>query len=108
MIQNSAHFDPAERKFTFVRTQDVEPILESNKRLQNEPQDHKAGWRHTSTIPNIFYDKWLNEEWERGNKIMSIFSEEFARVIQKKLSDPDWRFLRTDNPSNPFYLGWSK
>jgi trehalose utilization protein len=105
---NSVYFDPSEKKFTHVRTQDVEDIIENNKRLQNTPQDHKAVWRHTSTIPNIFYDRWLNEEWEKGNRITSIFSEEFGKVIQRKLSDPDWRFLRTDNPSNPFYIGWRK
>jgi hypothetical protein len=30
------------------------------------------------------------------------------KVVQKKLQDPDYRWLRTDNPSNPFHLGWRK
>lgn len=106
-IVNRAHYDAAERRFTFERWQDVEAIIENNKRLRNTPQDHKSGWRHTSTIPNIFLDKWLNEEWERGNPIMMV-GEEWERLIQRKINDPEYRFLRVDNPSNPFHIGWSK
>lgn len=94
-IVNRAHYDAAERRFTFERWQDVEAIIENNKRLQNTPQDRNAIWRHTATIPNIFLEKWLHEEWERGNKVM-MWSEEFDKIIQQKLNDPDYRFLRVD------------
>jgi hypothetical protein len=96
MIVNRAHFDPSERKLTFERWQDVEAIIENNKRLQNTPQDRKAIWRHTSTIPNVFLEKWLHEEWDRGHIIMNLYGEEMEKVIQRKLNDPDYRFLRTD------------
>jgi len=96
MIVNRAHYDAPERKFIFERWQDVEPIIENNKRLQNTPQDRKAIWRHTASIPAIFIEKWLQEAWERGQRITTIFGEEMEKIIQQKLNDPDYRFLRVD------------
>src|SRR3954471_3015336 len=89
------HVDRSEEKFTWERVQDVEPILENNKRLQNLEQ--KSDWgRHVATIPNIFLEQWLNEEWGRGNSTLRMFTPEFDKMVERKLKDPDWRFLRTD------------
>lgn len=107
-IVNKAYYDPTDRSFTFQRTQDITDIIDRNKELQSLMQDHKADWRHTATIPNVIYEQWISEEWARGNKITQIFGPEMEKIVQKKLSDPDNKWLRTDNPSNPFYLGWRK
>jgi hypothetical protein len=89
------HYDAAERKFVFERVQDVEDILENNKRLRTEAQ--KSDWgRHIASIPNIIMERWLNEEFERGNTSVRMFSKEFDEIVKKKLADPDWAFLRTD------------
>lgn len=92
------------RKFIVHREQDVEPIIERNKRLQTEAQ--RGDLRHIASIPNVFYERWLNEEYLRGNVSIRLFTEEFDRLVERKLKDPEWAFLRTDNKSNPFYLGW--
>jgi hypothetical protein len=89
------HVDRGEGIIVAERWQDVEDIIEHNKRLQSEPQ--RSDWgRHIASIPNIFLEQWLNEEWRRGNTSIRLFSEEFNRLIARKLRDPDWRFLRTD------------
>lgn len=87
-------YDAGERKFTFVRVQDVEPYLEHNKKLR--AQEQTGDWRHTSTIPNVILMRWLNEEYERGRVGLRLYSREFDEVIQQKLKDPDWAYLRTD------------
>ena len=70
----------------------MEPILERNKALQNEPQ--RSDWgRHIGTIPNVILVKWMNEE---GANVLRMSSDEFGAFIRKKLDDPDWRHLRTD------------
>lgn len=89
-------YDAGERKFTFVRVQDIEPYLERNKKLRTMEQ--KGEWRHTSSIPNIILMRWLNEEIERGHKGLRLYSKEFDAIIQRKLQDPDWAYLRTDGP----------
>lgn len=73
---------------------DVEPILEHNKLLRTMEQ--KSDWgRHVGTVPNIIAVKWLNEEWQRGNPIRYL-SREWMDLVEKKLNDPDWAYLRTD------------
>jgi len=75
--------------------QDVEDIIEANKRAQNA--DKQTGdFRKIASIPNNILLQWLNEEWARGNIDLKWSSPEFDAMIQRKLRDPDWRHLRTD------------
>jgi hypothetical protein len=80
----------------YERWQDVGDIIENNKRLQNESQDKKSDFRHIASIPNIFIERWLREEWERGNVGLTMFGEEMDKLVARKLKDPDWAWLRTD------------
>ena len=94
-IARKVHQDFSERTTTFEIVQDVEPILEHNKKLQSIPQ--KSDWgRHVASIPLVIIDKWLREEWDRGNMSPTMVSPEFKKLVKRKLQDPDWRFLRTD------------
>ncbi len=82
---------------TVERIQDVEPILEHNKLLRNHlPQTNTDGLKHIGTIPNVIIERWLNEEYARGNVGLQPYSKEFDELIARKLNDPDWKFLRTD------------
>jgi hypothetical protein len=75
--------------------QDAEDIVERNKALRTLPQ--KSDWgRHVASIPLNIINQWLNEEWARGNVDLRMGGEEFDAMVTRKLSDPDWRFLRTD------------
>jgi len=93
-------------KTVIVETrQDCEDIVEANKRSQNDP--HKSDWgRPIAEIPNVIVCLWLNQEWARGNRGLRYLSEEWKLLVRRKLRDPDWRWLRMDNTSNPFHLGW--
>jgi hypothetical protein len=78
--------------------QDVEPILEWNRQARREEQ--KSDWgRHVARIPNVIYVKWLDEERGRGNINLRLFTPEFDAIVQKKLQDPDWAYLRVDKPA---------
>ncbi len=94
-IRRQAHYDAAERKFTFEIVQDVEPILDRNKALRGQQKDTDWG-RHVATIPNVFLARWLNEEYERGNTSIKLFGAEMDALIDRKLKDPEWAFLRVD------------
>jgi hypothetical protein len=75
--------------------QDVEPILEQNKVLRSMPQ--KSDWgRHVASIPNVIMVKWANEEYAAGNTSLRMFTKEFDELVERKLKDPEWKFLRTD------------
>lgn len=74
---------------------DVEAILEHNKVLRSLPQ--KSDWgRHVASIPNVISVKWLNEEFQRGNTELRFLSPEWDALVQRKLNDPEWSYLRTD------------
>jgi len=95
VIETRVHSDPGERRITFERVQDVEPIIEHNKAIAGLDQ-HSDWGRAIAEIPNIFLEQWLAEEYRRGNVGIRLFSEEFNKIVRKKLNDPEWRFLRID------------
>lgn len=98
------HFDANGKDLAIEHVQDVEPILEHNKALRGE--DQRSDWgRHVASIPNVIYVRWLNEEHARGNTNLRLFTPEFDQIVQKKLQDPEWAYLRTDKPA--LQVGWS-
>ena len=87
------------------RIQDVEDIIENNKRLQGEKQ--KCEWgRWIAEIPVIFLEQWLNEEWQRGNTTIRLFGPEMDKLVERKLKDPDWKWLRTDSAQVQGFMGF--
>jgi hypothetical protein len=96
-VQTLYHADGS--KITIERVQDVEPIIEHNKKLQTIEQ--RSDWgRHVASVPNVVLEKWLNEEWDRGNIHMQFGTEEFYAMVERKLQDPDYRMFRTDASFN--------
>ena len=83
--------------------QDVEPILDWNKAARSGEQNSDWG-RHVARIPNVIYMQWLNEEYAKGNSGLRMFTPEFDAIVQKKLQDPDWAYLRVDRPK--LQVGW--
>ncbi len=74
------------------RVQDIEPIIDINKALQNESQKWAGDFHHIGTIPNVVLEKWINDE---GVNILAMPNEEFGQFIKRKLRDPDNAWLRT-------------
>jgi hypothetical protein len=98
-VQTLYHADG--KSFTIERVQDVEPILEHNKTLRTLEQ--RSDWgRHVASVPNVVLEKWLTEEWERGNIHMQFGTEEFYGMVERKLQDPEYRAFRTDASFNGF------
>jgi hypothetical protein len=85
--------DRSTGKIAIERVQDVEDIIENNKRLQNEPQPHLNGFHHIADIPCIFIEKWCNEKGITYRELMS--DDGFESVVKKMLRDPDYMWLRT-------------
>jgi hypothetical protein len=99
-----AHLDSNGKDLTIEHVQDVEPILQWNKEARRDEQPSDWG-RHVARIPNVIYVKWLDEEHAKGNTSLRMFSAEFDAIVQKKLADPDWAYLRVDRPA--LQAGWS-
>ena len=97
------HLDSNGEDLAIEHIQDVEPILKWNRESRRDEQPSNWG-RHVARIPNVIYVKWLNEEHARGNTALRLFTPEFDLIVQKKLGDPEWAYLRTDRPR--LQAGW--
>lgn len=69
--------------------QDATAIREDNLRWQNARQSSRAPLRKVASIPLVLLERWAREA---GVNPMSRAMDE---VVNKKLSDPAWRDLRT-------------
>lgn len=98
------HLDSNGRDIAVEHVQDVEPILDWNREARRSEQ-HSDWGRHVARIPNVIYVKWLDEERARGNAVLKLFTPEFDQIVQKKLCDPEWAYLRTDRPK--LQAGWT-
>lgn len=79
---------------TFAGVQDVEPILDSNRDWRNGSRQ-RGDFRKVASIPMIVIEKWLFEEHARGNIGMRMGTPEFDDLVRRKLTDPDWAYLKT-------------
>ena len=93
-VNTIVHLDGNDKKITFERVQDVEPILDANKAAQNERQT-PDGFHYVGEIPNVILERWLNEEYVRGNTSLTLGSHEFNQIIMRKLRSSEWQWLRT-------------
>lgn len=102
MLDTRFHFDAG--KVAVEQSQDCEAILDWNKEARRDEQ--KSDWgRHVARIPNVIYVKWFNEEHAKGNTSLRMYSPEFDLIVQKKLQDPEWVYLRVDKPA--LVTGWT-
>lgn len=77
--------------FDVVRTQDIEAIMEANKRdrIEGDGWTENRDMRHVARIPLIVLEQWAKEAG------LKPFCQEMTEVIRRKLNDPDNAFFRT-------------
>ena len=86
-------YDDHTRTTTLETVQDVEPWLEANKALANDPsykqQGMKTGWWHVATIPIGVQYKWMKDHG------VDLFNKDHQSGVKRLLNDPDYRYLRS-------------
>ena len=87
------NYDELTDTTTLEYVQDVEPILNNNKALQNDEDYTKQGIKnefwHYGNIPVIIQMKWLKEH------NVDIYKKEDWPRILKLMNDPDYKYLKT-------------
>jgi hypothetical protein len=74
--------------FVIETVQDIEPIIEANKKKYNESQSFKSEtFNQVASIPLVMIEKWKNE------KGIDLLNDE--RALRQFLNDPENRFFRT-------------
>ena len=104
-VKITPHYDAATRQVTIAETQDCEPHLEYNRALQGTPHNRKADLRHYAHTPNIWINKWLHEEWARGNVSLKPFGKEFDEMMARKLRDPENAWMLTGPTGTAYKQG---
>lgn len=78
--------------FVLHYQQDAEPVIESNKVKQSAGRAYYAAdsemWRVASIPIGIQY-KWMIEDG------IDVLNPDHWQRVQRKLNDPDWRYLKT-------------
>jgi hypothetical protein len=84
----------ADGKATYQTRQNIAPILEQNKELFNDEgykkRGIKSGFYHAARIPEAVVLKWMQEG-------VNIFDKNATKAIERKLNDPEYRYLRTSS-----------
>lgn len=82
-------------KLEIARTQDVEKILDENKRRMNAAPNVNSGqvfteevFNKVASIPMVVVEQWLAEG-------IDVFNPEHHKAVMRKLNDPEYRYLRT-------------
>lgn len=76
--------------------QRVDKILDRNKFLEGEGKNMSAdkSLHWYASIPMSIILKWIQES---GINLMSLPGKEFAEFCDKKVRDPEWRYLRVSS-----------
>lgn len=94
-VETKYHYDHTEDRLYIERVQDIEPIIEANKRQMNEHNGHESSrWKgefhHVARIPEVVIEKWCNEN---GFTYADFIRD---RSISKRfLNDPSNALFRT-------------
>lgn len=93
--------DHGDGNITVASSQDVEPILERNRALQNHSDGYNAtrDMRTLASIPNIVLMQWINEVMTSRNcsfdDAMKVVNSD--KFLKRKLDDGDNAYLRTSH-----------
>jgi hypothetical protein len=81
-------YDETEDKTFISYEQDVEPILERNKRAQNEATGRMGDMVHVASIPSSIQLKWLIEHG------VDITNKDHMPRVARLLNSSEYRYLK--------------
>lgn len=92
-LRKDLYHDEADKKVHIRYTQDVEPLLERNKYLQNHGSKYergkKEGMAHAASIPPVVQIEWLEKYG------VNIYDRNATKKILELLNRPEYRYLKT-------------
>ena len=96
-VISTFHYDESTDLATIQQTQDCEPIIEHNKRLQtmNDGYSPSRELRRVASIPLIVFEGWLQEDGLSWLDYSLMGRREQAAYRARRLMSSDWRHLKT-------------
>jgi hypothetical protein len=94
-IKRKTSYDHSEDKLVQHSVQDIQPMLELNKKERNKDYIHggietkETGMRKVASIPLIIVEKWKAEHG------IDMLNKDHWPKIKQLLNDPEYKYLRT-------------
>jgi len=94
-IKRNVTYDRAEEKLVQHSVQDIQPLIDLNKKEYNKDYVHggvetkETGMRKVASIPLIIIEKWKKEHG------IDIMNKDHWPKIKQLLNSNEYRFLRT-------------
>jgi hypothetical protein len=87
----SEYYHKTDKGFAIQTVQDVEPVLDRNKRLMNEDSGHyrDGNYHHVASIPIVVLEQWRKE---LGDDPLAKHNRKW---LIAKLNDRENMFMRT-------------
>ena len=90
------YFVEADGKLTIKNSQDVDPILQKNKRLYNlnDGYSKSKDLKRVASIPSLVLQLWA-KEYNGTNNWWRIPKSERTKILKLKLNSNEYRYFRT-------------
>ena len=83
------HYDNPSGEFAIEHIEDIQPLIDSNKRLQQEDHHIKDDFRLSARVPMTVY-----YEWKQKFGIDAQKKEDWP-AVKKLLNSPEYKYLKT-------------
>lgn len=84
-------YDEDSDRCVIERTENVGPLLEQNKRAQNEDRGETDGMVHVAAIPTAVIYEWLTRYG------VNIWDKNHMPAVKRLLNSSDYRYLRVNH-----------
>lgn len=88
MIHSRFHYSNHDDTWAIERVQNVEPIVERNKREAREGVNDRGEFRKVASIPLVVVEKWKNELG------VDVFNKDHMPRVAALLNSSEYAFLK--------------
>ena len=85
------HWHEPTKEMAIEHIQNIQPLIDSNKKLQQEDHHIKDDFRLSARIPMTVYYEWKNKYG------VDLFNPNHKEGVRKLINSPEYRYLKTTN-----------
>ena len=85
------HWHEPTKEMAIEHIEDIQPLIDSNKRLQQEDHHIKDDFRLSARIPMTVYYEWKSKYG------VDLFNPNHKEGVRKLINSHEYRYLKTTN-----------
>ena len=91
MINKIFHWHEPTKEMAIEHIENIQPLIDSNKKLQQHDHHIKDEFRLSARIPMTVYYEWKNKYG------VDLFNPNHKEGVRKLINSPEYRYLKTTN-----------